>query len=77
MNPAHRGEAQRDEIVDTHRHKKSPCRDVGLRFDPESADLLAAGWREHGWRVRVFPRFVKADGVSFPIYLVVAREVRK
>ncbi len=61
------------ETLDTHAHRKPKLYDVGIRFDPRSARTLAEGWRELGLKVRVYSRDVKADGVRFPLYMIVGR----
>lgn len=50
--------------------------DVGLRFNRSSAEMLASGWRQPEVSVRIYPRRIKVDRISFPVFMVVAREVK-
>lgn len=50
--------------------------DVGLRFNRSSAEMLAGGWRQPMVSVRIHPRRIKVDGISFPVFMVVAREAK-
>lgn len=62
-----------DRIYEYKKNTKNPLDDIGIRFDRKSANILADGWRELGLRCRVYPRRIKVDGISYPVFMVVAR----
>lgn len=63
------------QILEDTKPGKSKLLDVGLRYTRCQANDLADGWRQLGTRnVRVYHKYIHVDGISYPVFMVVARE---
>lgn len=48
--------------------------DIFLRHSRTQANDDAGFWRTRGMSARIFHRYIRADGVSYPVFMVVVRE---
>lgn len=68
-------------ILEDPQPSKGKLLDVGLRFSRQDANTLRDGWSESPIDGRVtvcvHHRYIKVDGISFPVFMVVKRAAKK